>query len=173
MAVINLKSVLLGRQTICGRVVAGMVHTNSDMVAGQTPANLSYSRHLSSHRERLPEARHNPVGVNSADADDTALRAGRPAGLAGVLASCGSIAEPAIGEPCPTMKQSVQFRTGMFLGGRGQGCSRSTFMWAKKPALAKRGWRMPATGTPTLSTRGKRLGSCTLSATRNRGQASR
>lgn len=162
MAVINLQSVLLGRQTICGRVVAGKVHTNSDAITGQTPANLSYSRHLSSHREHLGLARQNPVGVNRADADDTALRAGRPAGLAGVLASCGSISEPTYGVPCPRAMRSASFMAASFLTGRGLGGLRSTSMtmWPKKQALAKRGWRMPATRTPTRSTRGEQLGSC-------------
>ncbi len=170
MAVINLQSVLLGRQTICGRAVAGMVHTNSDTITGQTPANLSYSRHLSSHREHLGCARHNPVGVNRADADQTALRAGRPAGLAGVPASFGSRSEPALGEACPRTLPLASLRAQAFLGS--QAGFRSTSMWAKKLALAKRGWRMPATGMPTRRTRGEQLGGRTLGAKFCRGHAS-
>lgn len=172
MAVINQKSVLLGCQTICGRVVAGMVRMDLDTITGQHPANLSYPRHLSSHRERLGLARQNPVGVNCAGADNAALRAGRPAGLAGVLAPCGSRMEPTQGEPCPRAMRSASFMAGSFLGRQSLGGFRSTSMWAKKQPQAKRGWRTPATLTPMRSPRGQKLGSCTASA-HNRGHASR
>jgi hypothetical protein len=123
MAVMNLETVLPQCPTAAKRVVAGMVRKGSVQVNGLIPANLSYSRHLFARSMRLSQARHNPV--DHIDAGNTALRAGRPAGKAGVLVSCRS----ALCE------------------------SRAAARWTQEPR-AKRAWPTPSAGTPTPSTRG-------------------
>ena len=180
MAGINLESMVLNSQTVAGRIVAGMVRLGSVKVDGRTPAYLSYARHLTSHLHIDRQARNNPV-VND-DAADAALRAGRPAGSAGVLACAVRLERlETLGELSP---ETAAMFMAMPLAEQfselpGQRWLRPS-LWAKEQRRAKRGWQKPAAGAPAVSTRGQKPGQSALpisrtseSAIYDRGHASR
>ena len=178
MAALNLESMVLHSQAAGERVVAGVVRMGSVKVDGRTPAHLSYPRHTS-HPHTDP-TRSNRV-VND-DAADAALRAGRPAGSAGVLACAARLERPeTLGEPSPVMAAMFMAMPSaeQFSELPGQRWLRPA-LWAKQQRLAKRGWRKPAAGAPAVSTRGQKPGRSASptrrtseSAIYDRGHASR
>ena len=180
MAAFNLESMVLNSQAVAGRTVAGEVRMGSVKVDGRTPAHLSYPRHLTSHPHTALNAVDNRV-VND-DAADAALRAGRPAGSAGVLACAVQLERrETLGEASTATTATTVAPTfaGQFSERPGQSWLRSATMRAKQ-RLAKRDWRKPVAGAPAVSTRGQKPGQSALpisrtsnSAIYDRGHASR
>lgn len=178
MAALNLESMVLNSQAVAGRVVVGEVRMGSVKVDGRGPAYLSYSRHTSHPHTDL--TRNNRV-VND-DAADAALRAGRPAGSAGVLACAARLERlETLGEPSPATAAIFMAMPSAerFSELPGQRWLRAS-LWAKQQRLAKRGWQKPAAGAPAVSTRGQKPGRSALPISRisenaiyDRGHASR